>query len=58
MGEELPKSSIVMGIVTIAYIWGLGSSYPHYTFIATVETICLLLVIWNAWKWRNPEAQS
>jgi len=48
--------NIVVGIVTIAYIWGGMSSYPHYIFIATVETICLLLIIWFAWKWRNVEA--
>lgn len=47
--------NILVGIVTIAYIWLGGPSYPHYIFIATVETICLLLIIWNAWKWANPE---
>jgi len=47
--------NIVMGMVTILYIWALGSPYPHYIFIATVETICLLLIIWNAWKWSKPE---
>ena len=48
--------NIVVGIVTIAYIWGGAASYPHYTFIATVETLCLLLIIWFAWTWRNVEA--
>lgn len=48
--------NIVMSIVTIAYIWGLSSPYPHYTFIATVETVCLLLIIWNAWKWIEQDA--
>lgn len=48
--------NIVVGIITIAYIWGGAASYPHYIFIAAVETICLLLIIWFAWKWRNVEA--
>jgi len=47
--------NIVVGIVTIAYIWGGMSSYPHYIFIASVETLCLLLIVWFAWKWTNPE---
>lgn len=47
--------NIIIGLFTIAYIWGGAAPYPHYTFIATVETICLLLIIWNAWKWSNPE---
>lgn len=48
--------NIVTGIITIAYIWGGMASYPHYIFIATVETICLLLIIAFAWAWRNVEA--
>ena len=48
--------NIIVGIFTIAYIWGGAASYPHYIFIAMVETLCLLLIIWNALKWRNVEA--
>ena len=48
--------NIVVSIVTIAYIWGGMASYPHYLFIAGVETICLLLIAWFAWTWRNVEA--
>jgi len=47
--------NIVVGIVTIAYIWGGMASYPHYIFITSVETLCLLLIIGFAWKWRNVE---
>ena len=48
--------NIVVGIVSIAYIWGGAASYPHYIFIATIETICLVLIIGFAWMWRNVEA--
>ena len=48
--------NIVVGIVTIAYIWGGAASYPHYIFIATIETLCLLLIIGFAWTWRNVKA--
>lgn len=47
--------NIVVGIVNIAYIWGGMTTYPHYIFIATVETLCLLLIVWFAWKWRDSE---
>ena len=47
--------NIIVSIVTISYIWIGKVSYPHYTFIATVETICLLLIIWKAWKWTGEE---
>ncbi len=48
--------NIVMSLVIMAYIWGGGVSYPHYIFIAAVETLCLLLIVWFAWKWRNVAA--
>ncbi|MGE5376223.1 MAG: DUF6326 family protein [Bacteroidota bacterium] len=48
--------NIIVGIFTIAYIWGGAASYPHYIFIAIVESFCLLLIIWNSWKWRAVEA--
>jgi hypothetical protein len=47
--------NIIVGIVTIGYIWLGAGPYPHYTFIASVETICLLLIIWNAWKWTEQD---
>ncbi len=48
--------NIVVSIITIAYIWVGMASFPHYLFIAVVETLCLLLIIWFAWQWRNIEA--
>ena len=48
-------ANIIVGIVIIAYIWGGGVSYPHYIFIASVETLCLLLIVGFAWTWRNVE---
>ena len=48
-------ANIVAGAVTVAYIWGGMTTYPHYIFIATVETLCLLLIVWFAWKWRDSE---
>lgn len=50
-------ANIIIGIITIVFIVGGGASYPHYIFIATVEVVCLLLIIWIAWQWPNPENQ-
>jgi hypothetical protein len=47
--------NIITSILTIAFVVGGGASYPHYIFIATVEVICLLLIVWFAWMWRNLE---
>jgi len=48
-------ANIITSIITIAFVVGGGASYPHYIFIATVEVVCLLLIIWFAWKWTEPE---
>lgn len=47
--------NIIVSIITIVFVIGGGSPYPHYIFIATVEVICLLLIVWTAWRWRNVE---
>jgi hypothetical protein len=48
--------NIIASIITIAFVVGGGVSYPYYIFIATVEVICLLLIIWFAWKWTEQTA--
>ena len=48
--------NIIVGLITIVFIVSGGVSYPHYIFIAAVETICLLLIVGFAWTWRNPES--
>jgi hypothetical protein len=35
----------------------LGKPSPAYIFYSTIEVAGLLLIVWNAWKWRNPEGQ-
>jgi len=49
-------ANIITSVITILFVVGGGASYPHYIFIATVEVICLLLIIWFAWKWTEKEA--
>jgi hypothetical protein len=49
-------ANIIVGIITILFVVGGGSAYPHYIFIATIEVVCLCLIIWNAWRWSSPEA--
>ncbi len=49
-------TNIIASVITIAYVVGGGVSYPHYIFIATIEVICLLLILWTAWTWRDVEA--
>jgi len=34
----------------------LGAPSPMHIFYSIVEIASLLLIVWNAWKWTNPEA--
>jgi uncharacterized protein DUF6326 len=49
-------ANIIAGIITIAFVIGGGASYLHYLFIATMEVVAMLLIIWYAWKWSPQEA--
>ncbi len=48
-------ANIIAGVITIAFVIGGGSTAPHYIFLATIEVVSVLLIIWYAWKWPNPE---
>ena len=49
-------ANIIAGIITILWVIGGGNTSLSYIFFATIEVLCMLLIIWYAWKWPNPEA--
>ena len=48
-------ANIIAAVITIVYVVGGGSTYPHYIFLATLEVVSLLLIIWYAWGWKQQE---
>ena len=48
-------TNIIASVITIIYVIGGGSLTLHYIFFAAVEVAMMLLIIWYAWKWTNPE---
>jgi hypothetical protein len=50
-------ANILASVITIVFVVGGGVSYPHYIFIAAVEVVCLLLILWFAWRWPAPAGQ-
>lgn len=46
-------ANIIASVVTIAYVVGGGSAYLHYYFFATIEVVCMLLIVWYSWKWQD-----
>jgi hypothetical protein len=52
------RANIIAGALFIAAQIGslfLGTPTPAYIFYTTIEITGLSLIVWNAWKWRNPE---
>jgi len=49
-------ANIIAAAITIVFVIGGGSTYLHYIFFATVEVVCMLLIVWYAWKWPNPDS--
>jgi len=49
--------NIIGGVITILWVIGGGSTTLHYIFFAAIEVVCTAIIIWLAWKWRNPEGQ-
>jgi chromate transport protein ChrA len=53
-------ANIIAGTLFIAAQIGslfMGKPSPAYIFYSTIEVAGLFLIVWKAWKWRNPEGQ-
>src|SRR5215467_15387938 len=33
--------------------WGRPPAFAEYLFFATIETVCTLVIIWQAWTWSG-----
>ena len=49
-------ANIIAAVITIVFVIAGGSLNIVYMFFAAVEIVCLLVIIWSAWKWVNLEA--
>ncbi len=49
-------ANIVASVITIIFVIGGGSRSLHYLFFATIEVVCMLLIIWYSVKWPQEEA--
>jgi len=37
--------------------WGRPPALPEYLFFATLETVCTVAIVWQAWTWSGGERQ-
>lgn len=49
--------NIILGVLyTLVNISNLiGETWVYYIFFGSVELVFTFLIVWYAWKWRNPE---
>ena len=43
-------ANIIAAVITIAFVIGGGAAVLHYVFFATVEVVCMLLIVGHAWR--------
>ncbi len=48
-------ANISAAVITILWVIGGGTMSVSYIFFATIEVACMLLIVWYAWMWPNPE---
>lgn len=48
-------ANIIAAVITILFVIGGGNTSLSYIFFATIEVMGMLLIVWYAWKWSNPE---
>jgi uncharacterized protein DUF6326 len=54
-------SNIIVGVIHTAavflslFVGGIPTRITYYTFFATVEIVCTLIIVWYAWTWPNLE---
>ena len=51
-------ANIIAATITLIFVIGGGDTYYSYLFFASIETLGLLFIIWNAWNWTADEAQA
>lgn len=51
-------ANIIASVITILFVVVGGSLILHYIFFAAIEVVCLLLIIWYAWKWPKQEVSA
>jgi hypothetical protein len=51
-------ANMIVGVIhTLAVLSSMfvGSPSFYYMFFGTIEIVCTSVIVWNAWKWVNPE---
>ncbi len=45
--------NLIAGIITILWVIGGGNTSASYIFFAAIEIVCMLVIVWYAWTWKE-----
>lgn len=51
-------ANIIASVITIFFVIAGGETYLSYIFFASIEVVCMLLIIWYAWNWPKDVEQA
>ena len=51
-------ANIMIGVINIVAVIAGGQPRPYYIVFATIEVLCMCLIVWTAWKWPSPLVQD
>ena len=51
-------ANIVAGGINIVAVIRGGPPRSYYILFATIEVLCMSLIVWYAWKWPNPDVRA
>ena len=51
-------TAIIMTAVQFSSLFFGSPPTIYYIFFSIIEISCTALIVWFAWKWRNPEIYS
>lgn len=46
-------ANIIVGVITTLFVIGGGNTNVSYLFFATLEVVCMALIIWYSWHWTD-----
>jgi hypothetical protein len=46
----------IMTLVQCSSLFFGTSPTMYYMFFSSIEIVCTVVIVWQAWKWSNPEA--
>lgn len=51
-------ANIIVAAINMVAVLAGGPGRPYYVFFATIEVICMSVIVWLAWRWADLEGYA